>query len=393
MQTLQIFRLEPSTELDSALDTMGCSQSKIAPTSQDPPTAKSLDTRRTAASATSVIVAAAETGSAPELVTATKRLAVVIDKASKGSELAQTAVSAVQDVLGDDLPEVLACVQRVAQDYAPALCSVMTTISDGASNVLGALAPAASFAGPVLVVAKLVLDQFGKYAEVQEQAAELRATILQLSPLIEDFARTPVLAKPYAKLLGVACLRLVTAMDAIEQVSKKAGVGARFTRFVLAGNDLQCLTDAAGALQGCIGFLGAASSIAGARIISDVQATTVAMDRTLEAVRADGAEVLALLKTDPQRREKLVAALTEHVLVENARAGRRLPPMFGLNLEDLEDVPPAEVALWLVEEGEAGAGAGPPVMQASGRTAMRELLAPRKAPGVRVVIGGALEGS
>ena len=290
-------------------------------------------------------------------------------------EFSDKAATVVQAALGEVPVAVVQAVARISRDNAPELTRVLGQLCGGASDVLSALAPAAFIAGPVLVVAQLALDQFSTYADSLVAAEDLRKAILAVRPTIEQFASAPSLAKRNAELMGAACVALLDAVDLVKKLTSQGSAKLRVKRFLLAGADLVRLQGASETLHRCVGTLGAAAAVTAASGVARIEQQV--------------AELAGALKADPERRARLRAALTEHLLLRSATDGCRLPPMFGLDLEDLADVPPADVSLWTPNDGgDAGSGAG--VKMTSGKAAMRELLAPHpSAPGVRVIIGAA----
>jgi hypothetical protein len=179
--------------------------------------------------------------------------------------------------------------EGVAATNGSELIDVLSKLGRGAADVLSALKPAASIAGPVLVVAELALKQVLLWHAVSENCEELRTSIVALTPLLEDFAVADGLSTRHGALLTAAgrsvwkerymstyitthplsapqYRRLVDATDAI----KRASARSSFVAFMLAGRDLEAVNEASAALRECCLALGAAAAVSGARVGAEV---------------------------------------------------------------------------------------------------------------------------
>jgi hypothetical protein len=122
------------------------------------------------------------------------------------ADAASFLTGAVEKVQGmEELPPGGAVLfEAVASSNSSELGIILTRLCGGAVDVLAALKPAASIAGPVLVVAELLLRQLLTWHSVSESCTELRSAIVALTPLLEDFAASEALASRHGALLVMA---------------------------------------------------------------------------------------------------------------------------------------------------------------------------------------------
>jgi hypothetical protein len=127
-------------------------------------------------------------------------------KLSRAAETPTSFISlAVEKVNDMELPEGGAgFFAGIAATHGSELADVLARLESGAIDILQALKPAASIAGPVLVVAELALKQVLLWHTVSENCEQLRASIVALTPLVEEFAASDGLSSRHGALLIAA---------------------------------------------------------------------------------------------------------------------------------------------------------------------------------------------
>jgi hypothetical protein len=113
--------------------------------------------------------------------------------------------AAVEKIASYDLPsEAAVLFSRVAASDGSKLVKALVSLAGGASDILAALKPAASIAGPFLVVAELALCQFVKWDAARSACGKLRESVSALVPIVTRFGSSAELSRDYANLLIVA---------------------------------------------------------------------------------------------------------------------------------------------------------------------------------------------
>jgi hypothetical protein len=115
------------------------------------------------------------------------------------------AAAATDMVASFDVPpEAAELFSRVAASDGPRLGKVLLSLASGAADILSSLKPAASIAGPFLVVAELALSQLVKWHDAHIACGALRDSVSSLTPIVLKFGSSKDLSREFAKLLIAA---------------------------------------------------------------------------------------------------------------------------------------------------------------------------------------------
>jgi hypothetical protein len=126
----------------------------------------------------------------------------IVTTGVSGTTFISAAVQKVRDM--ELPPDGAAFFENVASSHSSNLSDILTLLGRGAADLLGALKPAASIAGPLLVVAELALKQVLNWHAVSVNCANLRSAIEAIIPLVKNFAESDDLVGQYGALLVLA---------------------------------------------------------------------------------------------------------------------------------------------------------------------------------------------
>ena len=193
---------------------------------------------------------------AENVVSAVEKAETVVSVASEIVDFANSAVDAASTAAATaGMSFVTGQASRVVS-FIGALCG-------GASNLLAAIAPALPIVGAAVSLGAIAVGQVQKYSDALEAVAALRATLRNVTSIIDQF-KHPALAVPHAELLADTLRTLHDATAFIAKNFAKPKALKEVANFFCADANLQTLTDARTRLDTLVGHMGDAAATAAA---------------------------------------------------------------------------------------------------------------------------------